>query len=107
MDEAGFMEVGAAHNVGDALCRIVEHHRQMVGVDAIPAFQHDITCRARQLSLMLSEIAILETYPCWLLNAQTQAVTGEAELPVTADSRINESQRALRQMLFFQLASAA
>ena len=40
-------EVGAAHDVGDALFGIVDHRRQRVGVNAVSAAYDDIALRQR------------------------------------------------------------
>ncbi len=42
-------QVCAPHDVGHALCRVVDHHRELVGKQAVAASKHKIADRARNV----------------------------------------------------------
>ena len=42
LPRCGGQEIGAAHDVGHALCRVIDHDRQLVGMDAVRAAQDEI-----------------------------------------------------------------
>jgi cobalamin biosynthesis protein CbiG len=51
-------QVLAAHHVGDALRRVVDHHRQLVGGLAVGAAQHEVADLVRHVLLLRPEPAV-------------------------------------------------
>ena len=53
-------QVGAAHHIGDALCRVVHHGCQLIGVVAVGPFHHEIADLAFQTVHNLALDDVLE-----------------------------------------------
>ena len=52
-------QVRAPHHVGDALCRIVHHHGQLVGKAAIGASEHEVADLGADILLLCTEAPIM------------------------------------------------
>ena len=53
-------QVGAAHDVGDALERVVHHHRQLVGEQAVGALDDEVADLMRQVLLQVAVDAVVK-----------------------------------------------
>ena len=51
-------QVLAAHDVGDALLGIVDHHRELVGPQAVGAPQHEVTDLVRHVLALWAEAPV-------------------------------------------------
>ncbi len=53
-------QVAAAHDVGDALCRVVHDDRQLVGIEAVPTPQHEVADGGRDVDGLRAQAAVVE-----------------------------------------------
>ena len=60
MDLAGGAvgDVAAAHHVGDPLRRVVHHHGQLVGPQAVGALQHEVADGLRDVLVLRAQAAV-------------------------------------------------
>ncbi|MNL09660.1 hypothetical protein D3C87_1304280 [compost metagenome] len=84
----GVEQVGAAHDVGDTLPGIVQHHRQLIGVEPVAAANHEITDIPAQ---MLMEFTLHPVDEVVVQYGDTHADGGVfgAVPGIAAESRIN------------------
>jgi hypothetical protein len=57
-------QIFTTHHMSDALRRIVDHHRQLVGVTAVRTLEHKVTHFGADVLLLCPQTPVMPRSPC-------------------------------------------